>query len=218
MHDALAVRGIEGIGHGECDVNEDRDLHRAASEPLLERLAFEQLHRDERWIGADIVDGADIRVVERGGRPRFPLETIKRLRRRGDSVRQNFDGHHPLETRVRGPIHFAHPAGTERADDFVGTESSAGSKGQLPRLRHRLPQLNRIALGSARRANSPFGYVSGSTSTVMPARRSCATIASRLRTRKLSMKTCSARPKYFVVAANGWNAVGPAVCCHGSWP
>jgi hypothetical protein len=57
--------GIQGIGHGECDVNEDRDLHQAASEPLLECLAFEQLHRDERWIGADIVDGADIGVVER---------------------------------------------------------------------------------------------------------------------------------------------------------
>ena len=65
MHDALAVRGIQGIGNGECDVNEDRDLHQAASEPLLECLAFEQLHRDERWIGADIVDGADIGVVER---------------------------------------------------------------------------------------------------------------------------------------------------------
>ena len=29
-----------------------------------------------------------------------------------------------------GPIHFAHPAGTERADDFVGAEASAGGKGQ----------------------------------------------------------------------------------------
>ena len=47
------------------DVNEGRDLQRAASEPLLERLAFEQLHRDERRIGADIVDGADIGMVER---------------------------------------------------------------------------------------------------------------------------------------------------------
>ena len=65
MHDALAVRGIQGIGDGEGDVDEDRDLHRAAREPLLERLAFEQLHRDERRIGADIVDGADVRVVER---------------------------------------------------------------------------------------------------------------------------------------------------------
>ena len=65
MHDTLAVRSIEGIGNGACDVNEDRDFHQAASEPLLECLAFEQFHRDERWIGADIVDGADTGVVER---------------------------------------------------------------------------------------------------------------------------------------------------------
>ena len=65
MHDALAVRGIQGIGHGEGDVDEDRHLHQAASEPLLERLAFEQLHRHERRIRADIVDGADVGVVER---------------------------------------------------------------------------------------------------------------------------------------------------------
>ena len=130
MHDALAVRGIQGIGHGEGDVHEDRDLYRAASEPMLERLAFEQLHRDERRIGADIVDGADIGVIERRGRSRFPLETFQRLRRRGDPVRQDFDRHDPFETRVRGPIHFAHPAGAERADDFVRAEASAGSKGQ----------------------------------------------------------------------------------------
>ena len=65
MHDALAVRGFQGIGHGARDVSEGQDLQRAASEPLLEGLAFEQLHRDERWIGADIVDRADIGMVER---------------------------------------------------------------------------------------------------------------------------------------------------------
>ena len=128
MHDAGAVRGIQGIGKGARDVHEGRDLHRAASEPMLECLAFEQLHRDERWIGADIVDGADIGVVERRGGPRFTLKPLQRLRRRRDPVRQHFDRHHPFETRVRGPIHFAHPSGAEGADDFVGAEASAGIK------------------------------------------------------------------------------------------
>ena len=130
MHDALAVRGIQGIGDGAGDVHEDRDLDQAASEPLLECLAVEQFHRDERWIGADVVDRADIGVIERGGRPRFTLEAFQRLRRRRDSVRQHFDRHHPVETGVRGPIHRAHPAGAERRDDGVGAEASAGSKGQ----------------------------------------------------------------------------------------
>jgi hypothetical protein len=65
MHDALAVRCVQGIGHGGGDVNERQHLQRAASQSLLQRLTFEQLHRDERWIGPDIVDRADIGVVER---------------------------------------------------------------------------------------------------------------------------------------------------------
>jgi hypothetical protein len=121
MHDALAVRSIQGVGNGEGDVHDHRNVQPAALEALLERLALEQLHRDERRRRPDIVDGADIGMVERRGRPRFPLETFQRLRRRGDAVRQHFDGHHPVEPSVPGSIHFAHAAGPERADDFVGT-------------------------------------------------------------------------------------------------
>src|SRR5215203_2059600 len=63
MHDALAVRGFQGISDGAGDVNELRDWQRAAVESLLERFSVEQLHRDERRIDADIVDGADIGVI-----------------------------------------------------------------------------------------------------------------------------------------------------------
>ena len=73
MHDALVVRG-------------DWDLYRPTSETLLECLPFEQLHRDEWWIGADIVNGADIRMVERRSRACFPLETLQGLPRRGDAA------------------------------------------------------------------------------------------------------------------------------------
>ena len=36
---------------------EGRTLTEPHGHPLLESLAFEQFHRDERWIGADIGDG-----------------------------------------------------------------------------------------------------------------------------------------------------------------
>jgi hypothetical protein len=35
-----------------------------------------------------------------------------------------------FETRVGCPVHFSHAAGTERADDLVGAEASAGGESQ----------------------------------------------------------------------------------------
>src|SRR5437660_1180071 len=50
----------------------------------------------------------------------------------------------------------------------------------------------------------------------MPAAVSCATIASRFATRKVSIHCCASDPKYFVVTGNGWNAVVPESWRHGS--
>ena len=46
--------------------------------------------------------------------------------RRGDPVRKDLDRDDPFETRVLGPVHFAHAAGAEQRDDFVRTETRAG--------------------------------------------------------------------------------------------
>ena len=47
MHDALAVRRVEGVGDLNADVDEQMDLEGAALEALAQRLALDQLHRDE---------------------------------------------------------------------------------------------------------------------------------------------------------------------------
>ena len=65
------------LRHGQGDVDEGGDGQRAAREGLLKRLAFEQFHRDERWIGPDVVDGTDVGMIERGGRARFPLKAFQ---------------------------------------------------------------------------------------------------------------------------------------------
>ena len=119
MNDALAVRRIHGVGHREGEIDERRGGHGAARQSLLQRLAFEQFHRDERRIAADVVDGADVGMVERRGGTRFPLKAFQDLRRLRDPVRQHFDGDHALETGIPRPIHVAHPASADQRDDFV---------------------------------------------------------------------------------------------------
>ena len=75
MNDALLMRGREAVGDLNRVVG---DLaHRQRGQQLLSQgLAFEQLFDDERGraLAADVVDGEDVRVIERGGRERFLLE------------------------------------------------------------------------------------------------------------------------------------------------
>jgi hypothetical protein len=56
------------------------DAQRPALQPLAERLALEQLHGDEQLavLLADVVELADVRVVDAGSRPRLALEAPAR--------------------------------------------------------------------------------------------------------------------------------------------
>ena len=43
-------------------------------------------------------------------------------------VLDDFDRDSPAKTRVAGAVHRAHPAGADRAEDFVRTEAIAGGQ------------------------------------------------------------------------------------------
>ena len=80
MHDPLRVRGLERVGDLRPELQQLRELDRPAPDALGERLALEQLHRDEvlAVVLVDRVDGADAGVVELGGRLRLALEALER--------------------------------------------------------------------------------------------------------------------------------------------
>src|SRR5262249_44100095 len=53
----------------------------------------------------------------------------------GREVRgQNLDGYDTFQARIARPIHFAHPAGAERREDFVGAQFYARAEGHLERI------------------------------------------------------------------------------------
>ena len=81
MDDAASVHGGE---RGE-DVEGDRHALRYAHRPILkapvERLALEQLHRDEQVIAlvvADVVDLADVRMIDARRGARLAPEALAR--------------------------------------------------------------------------------------------------------------------------------------------
>jgi hypothetical protein len=61
------VGGIQCIGNLTAQIQQFPNFHGLAPDPLPKRLAFQQLHHDERlaFVLADIVNGADVGMVQR---------------------------------------------------------------------------------------------------------------------------------------------------------
>ena len=124
VHDPPRVRRLERVGDLRPQVEQRLELERPGPEPVPQRLAVEELHRDEglALVLVDVVDRADVGVLERRGRARFALQPLERLR-------------------VPAP---APPA---------GTSTPRGGRASDPRLRRRRPCRRRRASrgsGSAR--------------------------------------------------------------------
>jgi hypothetical protein len=73
----------------------------------------------------DVVQRADVRMIQRCNRLCFALEALPHLRIVGPVRRQHFDRHGALEPRIAGAIDLAHSAGANQLDDLEGAESSA---------------------------------------------------------------------------------------------
>src|SRR5271169_5711490 len=84
MDDSLGVGGVESVGDLRAEIEQLLKVHRLvgwlAVDAAFERLPFQQLHGDEvaSAILANLVDGAEIRVVQCGGGARLALKTVER--------------------------------------------------------------------------------------------------------------------------------------------
>jgi hypothetical protein len=81
MDDSLRVCRIQGVGDLDAQIEHHLDLQRLARDPMPQRLPFQQFHGDEpSSIGfVNFVDGADVRMVQRGRSFGLPLETAEGL-------------------------------------------------------------------------------------------------------------------------------------------
>ena len=81
-------------------------------EVAVERLALQQLHRDERLalLLADLVNRADVRVIERRGRSRLEPEPLGGLWAALQIGGQELQRDTPAKREIFGLVHDAHPA------------------------------------------------------------------------------------------------------------
>src|SRR5215471_6133516 len=94
-------------------------------------LAVHQLHHNV--VGADVIDLADVGMVERGYGFGFARKSIAELGSRG------FDRDKPIEARISGTVDFAHTAFAEQRENLVRTETVTFGK------RHGLVELESTA-------------------------------------------------------------------------
>ena len=102
------------------DVEKLIDLDGAAADEVFQSLAVEKFHGDEgaAFGFADVVDGADVGVIEGGCGLGFALEAGECLRISGDVFGEEFESDEAVEAGVFGFVDDAHAAATE----FVGDE------------------------------------------------------------------------------------------------
>jgi hypothetical protein len=89
--------------------------------------ALQILHRDEgaAVLLADVMNGADIGMIQGGRGASLPLEPAQRLLVASQIVRQELEGHEATEPGVLRFVNHAHAAAAELLDDAVVGEGPA---------------------------------------------------------------------------------------------
>ena len=94
-------------------------------DPIGQRRPLDQF-QDQRRHAVGLfqpVDAADVRVIQRRERSRFPLESIDPLRIQEEGVRKDLDRHVATKLRVVRAVDLAHAAGPEGGQNLVRPDS-----------------------------------------------------------------------------------------------
>ena len=121
MHDTHLVRPREALGHLDGHVQGLTYFESAASELLFERLAGIVGHCNEQLpvVFANVVDGADVLMVEGGGSLGLLHETLFGSGALAQVRREKFQRDGTVQAGVTGLIHNAHAATSELAEDLI---------------------------------------------------------------------------------------------------
>src|SRR5947207_15354536 len=126
MHDAGRVSRRKRTRDLRSDVENCSEPDSRVLHALAQGFAVDELHRDEvtcfslacgRFYAlphgratANFIDVRDVRVIERGGCPRLPLEAAQTIRVVYDARGQHLDRHIAVQLRIARAIDLAHSA------------------------------------------------------------------------------------------------------------
>ena len=136
MHDARAVRFGQPLPDLRSDVDGVVHLQRPARDPLLERLPRVVRHHEvELPVGrlVDLVDGADVRMIEGRRGLGFLQEPLLGGLVAGQIRWQQLNGDLALEAGILREVDDAHAALAQLGPDLVRAERGSGGQGHRRR-------------------------------------------------------------------------------------
>jgi hypothetical protein len=107
------------------DLNRQRQerfhLHRPARDLVIQGFSIQEFHCDKALVAvpANLVNSADVWMVQGRGSPRFPAETLQSLRVLRDLQRQKLQRNETTELGIFSLIDNSHPATAKFLDDAV---------------------------------------------------------------------------------------------------
>ena len=115
MNDALDMRGIKCVGDLNCQTEKNLGIDRAARDLVLQGHAVQIFHDDEGapLVLAEVIDCADIGMIERRCGARLAAEALHGLGIAGDVVRQELECNRTTKVGILGLENNAHTTAAE---------------------------------------------------------------------------------------------------------
>src|SRR5580704_12854482 len=110
------MRGFQRSGQLNSGSQRQVERHRT-----LDLRSFYVLHH--KVVGADVVDLADVRMIQRCDSPRLALKPL------AEFLRRSFDRDNSVQPRIASLPHLAHPSRADRRKNFVWAEFIADREG-----------------------------------------------------------------------------------------
>ena len=121
VDDAFGVSRVERVGNLDGEGQNQFGFHRSPADAMLQRHAIQKLHSDERLsvLLANVVDRADIGVIQGGSSLRFALKAAERLWVSGNFIGKELESDEAMQSRVLSLVDHAHAAAAQLLDDPV---------------------------------------------------------------------------------------------------
>jgi hypothetical protein len=121
MDDPFGVGGIEPVGDLDGQVEDFISAQRLSPDAMFERVALQELHGDEAppFVLVDVIDGADVGMVQGRSRLGFTLESLQRVAVSRQLFGQELQGNGAPEAGVLGLVDHTHAAPAELLQDPV---------------------------------------------------------------------------------------------------